>query len=341
MSSYTESSINDGYEGECVRNLPIHIKNATGIVAVEPSVGYTRTVQLKTYPTIPFLKYSFFLDSNNKLIDSFEVDFVGHALNDFEGTEIKKIRSAYCDDVCNQKVFYSNFIETDVKISITSNDSTLKDNISPEKENAGSLFRKYIVAEAVHSSTTVAVNKKIYQIERCLCFLKEKSSALDIEDCVALAVVVGPEPTLHDKLQKLFAKSHKNYPLCDRLRNLGRLGFIHNSHTLTNKLNYLSNDFTSMKSEVSDVNEKVSDVNEKVSDVKEQVSDVKEQVSDVKEQVSDVKEQVSGVKEQVSDVKEQIKLLSLLILLLIVLLIVLFGLQYMGFYVSKMRQVDL
>ena len=310
MSSYFHSSVNDGYEEECVQSLPIHVFNATGIILCEPSGGYNRTVDLNKYPAIDFSKCQFFGGPRNTLMTNFEVDFLAHTSKDFEGF-ISPIRRAFCDDVSKRQVFYSNFIEAQVQVPVS---AVVSPQISPNKDGDNTSV-KYVIAEITNSTSQSSAEKKVRQIERCLWFLQQKTLSRNIEHCVALALIIGPEDKLFSEVQSHITGNKALYPLTVHLSDIGRLGFIENRNTLINKVATFGHDILEVK-------DRVGDLDAVLTEVKDQVSDVKDQVSDVKGQVSDVKGQVNDVKDQVSDVKDQVQLLVRLVSIMMMIILI-------------------
>jgi hypothetical protein len=278
--SYDDSSINDGYELECVRSLPIHIKNATNIIVSEPEDGYKRIVKLADFPRIDFENCPFIRgEKSNDLIDRFEVDFIGHATNDFQ--DISPIRHEYCDDFSSQQVFYSNFIEGDVHTSTDSAKSagaTLK--ISPNKDSSTSSV-KYVIAEISHAVSNTSSAKKVQQIERCLWFLKEKTGSSNIEDCVALALIVGPGDKFYNGIISYVSKKRTVVPLTARLSAIGRFAFIENCNTLVNNVAHFREDIQKLNDSVAVIDLTLSDVKTVVSN---QFEAVRDEVAAVKDQ---------------------------------------------------------
>jgi hypothetical protein len=248
---------------------------ATGIVVCEPDGGYNRVVNLTNYPAINFSVCPFMMGQQGNIIEHFEVDFVGHTLNDFDGY-ISPMDRAFCDDVAKQQVFYSNFIRGQVQTpSRPLHVAGASFQISPSKD-ASATPVKYVIAEITHSTSQKSATKKIIQIERCLWFLQQKTSSQNIEDCVALAIIIGPEDKLRSEVKSHIRTKGSIYPLSCRLFDIGRLGFIENRNTLLNKVAFFGYDVLDVKDRVSDLDVTLT---EQISDVKEQVSDVKEQVN--------------------------------------------------------------
>ena len=315
MSTFFESSVNNEYEQECVQSLPIHIKNATGIIVCEPQEdGYNRKFILKNYPDIAFEPLSQF-----NAIEVFEVDFVGHAVTDFQGL-ISPMDHVVCDDKSKANVFYSNFIS---KVQESNNSHFTNFEISPSKDNVSNSTTpvKYIIAEITNSTSQKGAQKKVFQIERCLRFLQLKSKSPKIEDCIALAMIIGPDNKLRGHVGLYISDNVNKFPLSFTLFEMGRFGFIENRNTLLNKVTYFGIDVIEVKDRVQDMDAMLTTVKNEVCDVKEQVSNVKNEVCDVKEQVSNVKDQVSNVKDQVSNVKDQVSKVSDQVNLLVKLVI--------------------
>jgi len=276
MSSYFHSSVKDGYEEECVKSLPIHVHKATGIILCEPTHGYNRTVHLNKYPAIDFSKCQFFFGPKNMLMTNFEVDFLAHASKDFEVC-ISPIRRAFCDDAAKQQVFYSNFINAQVPVSAGSSSQISPSQISPNKD-IDITSVKYVIAEITNSTSQLSAEKKVRQIERCLWFLQQKTLSRNIEDCVALALIIGPEDKLRSEVQLHITGNKALYPLTAHLSDIGCLGFIENRNTLMNKVATFGHDVLEVKDRVGDLDAVLTEVKDQVSDVKDQVSDVKDQV---------------------------------------------------------------
>jgi len=270
MSTYNESSINDGYEELCRESLPKHLLTSTKIRTMEHEIyGYNRIIKNSDYPTV-FSSDKIFRDSHDKIINHFEIDFCGHSVDDFD-EKIDPMINIVCDESKIPKVFASNFISSSV--SFVRSDKIVN-NISPTKFSAicdlPTSTIKYVLAEITNSGSKSSAEKKLLQLERGAIFFMKKSEAVNIEDCICLLIVVTPEESSYHHIRSLLKSG--SYPNCKLLCDKGRLLFIRNTNTIMNRIGHIENDLSNftftIEAKIGDTEAKVEDTQEKVEDIK-------------------------------------------------------------------------
>jgi hypothetical protein len=226
------SSDNDNYKNQCIYDLPIHIRNAVSLCIAKPVCGYKQVIRASDYKHLTtFTKFS----KNGQSITHFEILFLGYAIGDILSNGIIPINRAVCGDESSRSVFFSNFLDQDIISSNTLATSQNSKNSSVKEVN-NSEQRKYVVAEVSCSPSMRAAERKVFQIERSLHFLMEKTASLHVENCAAIAVIVGPSERLYTNIKKYFSYNEGSHPLIERLLSLGRLLFIENTNTLWRKV---------------------------------------------------------------------------------------------------------
>ena len=180
MTTYALSSINNGYEQECVAGLPSHMYKLANICVIEPLSGFNRTITLSDYTHLNLSGPLFSGGKDSNTIDKFEIDFLGHTKGDFNDEEIHPLKNFVCDDNSTKRVLYSNFIEKSVP---KGGFSDKPKNLSPDKENFEG-DKKYVLAEITYSVSKSAASKKLFQLERTLPFLKLKLEVKNVVDCI-------------------------------------------------------------------------------------------------------------------------------------------------------------